>query len=818
MRGCGGMFFFSIIVWLVVAQVAHGSAAVMVDSWGAEDGLPHNTVTCLKQTHDGYLWIGTHHGAARFDGVRFSLFGAHNTPELRSNRIVAFEEVTRGSESELWVGTDGGGIMRMMGGPRLSITSWEGLPDDTVEALGTDAQGRLVVVTARGSVALDGGELKPVETSPKRSDDWKNDLPDVIDHPVLCALKDADGIVWVGTEGGGLLRIRQRLLDPCVSPSEEVLSTFNLPAQFSQGHEVTAFCRDTEKRLWVGTRNHGIFLYDGTTSRHFGPDEGFPARMISTIVQDRDGDIWVGSDGMGLYQFANGRVSYYCRREGWGSEWIRSLFVDSEGSLWIGSGGNGLTRMRDGWFHTISKRDGLNDDIVSQILEDDFGHIWIGTNSGLATFSKRDFEAFAQGVQAAVPITTYGRCDGMPALECCKDLKRPAVKDKLGHLYFATIAGYVRVDPMRLKQTMNRAMTCRARLEEIALDGKRIILPVTNGVDVPPGTYAVTFQWTGCNPGYADKIRFRCRLKGHDRGWIEQNHIRSIRYVNIPPGKYAFEVTACNPSGVWDLKPDSIQLNVEPHFWQTVGFRILGVLMLVLSGAALARWFVNRRMKITVERFKHRHMLLSERARIARDIHDDIGARLTRIALLGSLVEREMPQDVPPSGRKRLSEMTTAVRDVTTALEEVVWAVEPRNDTLDKLATYLCGYSERFLEGTHIRLRLRIPTLLPAITLSSSLRHDVVLAVHEALNNVVCHAHASTVILYLSCDDRFCTIKVEDDGCGMGTERGEGNGLTNMAARMRRQQGSVRYSQRDGGGTVIELGFPIKPGKENNDG
>ena len=802
-------------IMFLLAATLRITAAVMVDVWGAEDGLPHNTITCLKQTRDGYLWIGTHHGAARFDGVRFTLFGAQNTPELRSNRIVAFEEVVQGGKPELWVGTDGGGVMRLMGGPHMSITTWEGLPDDAIESLGTDSRGHLLIVTAKGTVILDNGKVKPVEMPPARKAEKTEEIPSVTDHRILCTLKDTDGVLWVGTEGGGLLRVRPRLLDPDSRPDTKALPSFDFPSGFPEKGEVTAFCRDAENRIWVGTRNRGVFLQDGETIRNFGPNEGFPARMVSAIVQDRDGDIWVGSDGMGLYQFANGRVSYYCRREGWGSEWIRSLFIDSDGALWIGSGGNGLTRMRDGWFHTITKREGLNDDIVSQILEDDFGNIWIGTNSGLATFSKRDFELFAQGVKTAVPITTYGRCDGMPALECCEDIKMPAVKDQNGRLFFATIAGYVCVNPGQLRAALTQTAPFDTMIEEVELDGKPTV-SAAGGVLVPPETGTVSFRWTGCNPGYADKVRFRCRLNGYDREWLEQNTLRSIRYVNIPPGRYTFEVAACNPAGVWCPRPASVHLTVRPHLWQTLGFRIAFLLSLVSGGAALAWWFVRRRIRAKVELFKHRHLLLAERARIASDIHDDIGARLTRIALLGSLAEREMPQSIPATVKNRLAEMTGAVRDVTNALEEVVWAVEPRNDTLDKLATYLCSYSERFLEGTHIRLRLRIPTILPAVTLSSSLRHDVVLSVNEALNNVVRHANASTVILYLTCDDRFCTIKVEDDGCGITAVREHGNGLKNMAERMSRQHGSIRCSQREGHGTVIELCFPIKPGDGND--
>ena len=907
----------------------------LVNSWSAEDGLPQNTVTCITQTRDGYLWLGTLNGVARFDGARFVVFGAHNTPELKSNRILALVEDRQGG---LWIGTEGGGATRLFQSRFTTYTTWEGLPNNIVQSVRLDSRGRVWIGTQGGvcvwadgllvrASATEAPPVDPVRALEypvvpmqvvselangdvwagtrtgvlwrRRAEQWKQ-IPSPSEagqHAIRALLEDREGNLWVGTDGGGLLRLKLRRLKTLDArdglSNEFVLSmaddgeggvwlsatsggitqwrggalsawpetgplrrtTAEGPLLRSQdgslwigtsgeglfrwragvtahfGSEqglpnpaILSLLEDREGRLWVGTYSDGLFVYQDGRFRNFGAKEGFPARIITAIVQDRDGDIWIGSNGMGLYRYADGRFSYYCRREGWGSDFIRTLLVDKEGALWIGSGGSGLTRMKDGWFHTLTTRQGLHDDVISQILEDNFGYLWIGSNRGIFRLGKQQFESFAAGQITSVEgIAAYGKSDGMQSLECTGGFQPAGLKARDGSLWFSTVKGTVRIDPSVMADTGTTNTAKQGRLfnvlpppvtvEEAWVDGEQVVMASGDGfsasrLKVFPGQRRIEIRYTALSYTAPEKVRFKHRLVGLDSAWVEAGDSRVARYAKLPPGEYRFEVIACNNDGVWNREGACLPLRIEPFFWQTGWFLALaGVLSLVVVAGSV-RAAVVRRMRQKLEQLRQRHALEAERARIARDIHDDLGARLTKISLLSSLTERELND--PRKAAEHISEISGAVREVTTSLDEVVWAVEPKNDTLDNLATYLCRYTEEFLGGTAVRCRLKVPALLPSVTLSSAVRHDVFMVVKEALNNVAKHAQAKTAWLSLSFESRRLTIIVEDDGRGFDATTVErGNGLENMSTRLGRLGGEIRFENRPDGGSRLAFSIPL---------
>ncbi len=923
-----------ICAWLGLSlPCVSASSDYLTDVWQAEDGLPQNTVTCITQTRDGYLWLGTLNGVARFDGVRFVVFGAHNTPEIKSNRILCLLEDSRGG---LWFGTEGGGATRLFRGRFAMYTTWEGLPNNSVQHMHEDDCGRIWFYTLAGVCAWQDGSLirapaaeiprekparamdypvVPVEvvSEMKEGDVWAgtcagelwrrhagrwDKVPSPSEagrHPVRCLFEDREGNLWVGTGGHGLVRLKPRrilTLDARDGLSNEYMlsmaddssdglwlaaggggithwrggeltawpesgllrsstrvstllrtqdgslwagtsgeglyrwksgeTTRFGPEQGLPNPAILALFEDRDNRLWVGTYADGVFRYQDGRFRRFGAEEGFPARSITAIVQDRDGDIWIGSNGMGLYRYADGRFSYYCRREGWGSDFIRTLLVDQEGAMWIGSGGSGLTRMKDGWFHTLTSRQGLDDDVISQILEDDFGYLWIGSNRGIFRLGKQMFESFVEGRVTMVEGVAYGKSEGMQSLECTGGFSPAGLRARDGSLWFSTVKGSVRIDPalMVASGTTNAVELNRlfnvlpppVVIEEVWVDDEQIPFAGEGGsgpsLEIRPGQMRVDIRYTALSFAAPEKVRFRHRLVGLDSAWVEAGASRAARYARLPPGDYLFEVIACNNDGVWNREGARLPLRIAPHFWQTGWFFALAGLMFAVSGAGTVRAVVIRRMRRKLERMRQRHALEAERTRIARDIHDDLGAWLTKISLLSSLTERNLND--PRKAAEHISEISGAVREVTTSLDEVVWAVEPKNDTLDNLANYLCRYADEFLSGTAARCRLKVPALLPSVTLSSAVRHDVFMVVKEALNNVAKHAQAKAAWLSLTFESRRLTIIIEDDGKGFDAATVErGNGLENMSARVGRLGGEIRFENRKDGGSRLAFSIPL---------
>jgi signal transduction histidine kinase len=280
-------------------------------------------------------------------------------------------------------------------------------------------------------------------------------------------------------------------------------------------------------------------------------------------------------------------------------------------------------------------------------------------------------------------------------------------------------------------------------------------------------------------------------------------------YVNVPPGKYVFRaigITAAGEPAAADLTLDIV---IPPPLWQEPWFYSLvaGGTVFLLAAAILI--VLRRRAKRRIERLRLLNAIESDRTRIARDMHDDLGTRVTVLTMAASLVERDIERD-PPKARAHLAKMSASARELVSAMDSLVWAVDPSNDTLDHLGAHLSKTSQEFFRDTPVKFRTRIPAQLPAIPLHSDFRHHLSLAVKEALNNVLRHAGPCEASLELTLQHGVLTLRIEDSGCGFQESSvSRGHGLGNLRARMADLGGTCEISPTEGGGTRVMLSCPI---------
>jgi len=328
---------------------------------------------------------------------------------------------------------------------------------------------------------------------------------------------------------------------------------------------------------------------------------------------------------------------------------------------------------------------------------------------------------------------------------------------------------------------------------------------------LPPGRGDVLeLRYTANSLVAPEKVQFRYCLyhDGHDDTWTEAGNRRVAYYTNLRPGNYTFRVIACNNHGVWNEEGASYSFFLAPHFYQTWLFYLLCSLTVVLAGYGL-HW-IRLSVVRKIERLEKQHALEKERARIANEMHDDLGSSLTQIALLGELANRDLP-DANKTG-EHIQKITRTTREVFRAMDEIVWAVNPKHDTLSSLIGYLSKYAQDFLRPAGIRCRLDLPQNLPPHPLTTDERHNLFLTVKEALNNIVKHAGASEVWLRVSLDSARCLISIEDNGRGfaIGSARPDGNGLTNMRERLAPTSGEFKLNSQPGQGTRLELIVLVK--------
>ena len=327
-----------------------------LDTWTTDDDLPQNSVTALLQTRDGYLWLGTYGGLARFDGVRFVVYDSGNTESLHSNAVQALCE---GRDGSLWIGTTGGGLARYHDGKFTSYGTPDGLPSDIVRALYEDRAGTLWIGTNDGLAALREGRFTTYGTK------------DGLSNGVVRAIaEDEEGALWIGTNGGGLDRLQDgRFTHLTVEEG--------LPSDF-----VFALLRASDGSLWIGTNGGGLARRRAGRIETFTTRDGLAGNIIWSLSEDALGTIWIGTYGGGVGRFRDGRFSTLSTRDGLSNDFVRSLFSDREGSLWIGTYSGGLSRLRDGKFTTFSSREGLAHDFARAIFEDRKGNLWVGTTGG----------------------------------------------------------------------------------------------------------------------------------------------------------------------------------------------------------------------------------------------------------------------------------------------------------------------------------------------------------------------------------------------------------------------------------------------------
>ncbi len=330
--------------------------------WGIQQGLPQNSVYTIIQTRDGYLWLGTEEGLARFDGVRFKIYDKGNLEELINNSIY---DLCEDREGNLWIGTYGGGLtcLNAKNGKRTIFTKDQGLSDDWIFTIYEDYKGGLWIGTAQGLNYLKGGEFTVYTTK------------DGLSHnKILCICEDRDRNLWIGTERGLNLMNRK-------DSSFTVYTT----KQGLSNDVIASMYKDREGNLWIGTYG-GLNLLDpgkGVITR-YTKKQGLTGERINSICEDREGNLWLGTYGGGLNRLdtKNGKLTAYTTKNGFSDDTIWKVYEDREGSLWIGTNSGGLNRLKDGKFTTYTTKEGLSNNIVWAVYEDREGNLWIGTDGG----------------------------------------------------------------------------------------------------------------------------------------------------------------------------------------------------------------------------------------------------------------------------------------------------------------------------------------------------------------------------------------------------------------------------------------------------
>jgi signal transduction histidine kinase/streptogramin lyase len=690
--------------------------------------------------------------------------------------IVALAEDEEGS---VWAAMSGGGLARLSRKRVRTITSADGLPRKQIGSIVQDAAGTIWTGAECGPIS----ELRAGRFYPRFVEYTK----DACAYVILAA---RDGSLWIGTTDRGLFRWHNGRMEH-----------FGLDNGLSDA-AVRGLFEDRHGVIWIGTSVGGLHYYaDGRLSRSFGPADGVATGILASFAQDREGRLWIGSNANGLSVYENGRFRRLSDTENPPSRSISGLLIDSRGDLWIGTASHGLFRRRNGRYEPFGVEQGLSHALVALMIEDREGTLWVSTGHGISRLTRDRIDEVAAGRRASLDPIVLDRRDGLISVEGAGGGFDPSgLRDRDGRLWFSTGEGIAVVDPATFRFN---TVAPRVSIESVSLAGRPVV-PNENGVvDVPAGTATVDLAYTAPSFLAPQHMRFRIRLRGIDDTWQEVGGRRVAYYTRLRPGEYTFEVMATNADGVSSVRPAAMALTVAPFWWERRPVQAAGGALLLLLTAAGVRRVSLRRARARVAELERAQALERERARIARDLHDELGSRLAHLAILA-----ETSSAADGNGR-----IVRAIRDASGTMDDLVWTINARNDTVESLAYHVGQFAEEYVTAAGLRCRLEIPVDLPDHRLAADVRRHLYLASKEAVTNAVRHARASEVRVSLRMADTTLLLEIGDDGRGLPAGRLDpsGNGLENLRERMTAVGGTLEIDSAAGAGTRVRCTVPLRP-------
>jgi ligand-binding sensor domain-containing protein/signal transduction histidine kinase len=731
------------------------------------------TVSALFESRDGAIWAGFGNGGvARFGEGGWTSYGA-GTCMPTGGPVVAMDEDAEGS---IWAATYNAGLGRLKRARVSTYSTADGLPNKVIGSIVQDARGEIWVGTQCGPVSLLRGDRFVPQFQ-----EYTRDACAWVLWP------SRDGALWIGTRGHGVFRWRDGTM--LHLGTAEGLSDLRIAGLFE----------DRDGTIWIGTEFGGVHTYaNGRLSKGFGPADGVATGFVASFAQDRNGRVWIGSNANGLSIYEGGTFRRLRGNDAPPTDNIAGLLIDSRGDLWIGSAANGLFRYRNNRFESFGPAEGLGDRLVAVVVESTDGNLWVHTAQGISRLERAQIDAVAERRAASLSPLILGRDDGLRTLEGSGGGLDPSgLRSRDGRLWFSTIDGIVVIDPTTFP---TNTVPPKVAIEHVRLGGALATLEPNGSIRVPAGTSQIEIDYTAFSLLIPKRVQFKYRLAGE--AWQDVGARRTAYYTRLTPATYRFEVLGANNDGVWATSPAVIDLVVAPFWWERWWAQGAGLLALLAATAFAVRSVSLRRARARVTALENEQALERERSRIARDLHDDLGARLAQIALIAE------GAPAPQSGDR----ISSVAREAMRTMDELVWTVNARNDTVASLAEFAAEFAEEHLGLAGVRCRLQFQENLEGRWIAADTRRHLFLAFKEAIHNIVKHAGATEVRIALTVEGDFVILTVADNGSGMPDTpvSGTGNGLRNMRERMHGAGGTLDVDTPPGGGTRLIFTVPVR--------
>jgi signal transduction histidine kinase/ligand-binding sensor domain-containing protein len=717
--------------------------------------------------------------------------------------------------NNLWVGTGGQGVWRVRFQPHSAnyttqgITALSGLLSDGVTALFEDRDGNIWVGTTEGlhrftrskvAQITDIGLVAGVETTPD-GNIWVGTVDELIrfsdptiDAPTdritshgakLRAMHaDANGTLWVATSTY-VGRVSNRRIVPVFRLGN------GLP------HEIDSMTSDGRGGLWLHDLHQGFFHWTGRAVTRVPFAAGLERMRVLTTYTDSNSRVWIAFfDGtVGVLDNAGG-LRLYAPEDGLRAGPYRAIYEDQSGAIWL-VGGDGLTRFLRGRFQTVRRGPGFPM-LLNAVIDDGAQNLYLGTRSGIVIIRKDEFESAV--TTGTFHYKLYDRSDGLAGLPLTNINNRRVIRAKDNRLWFVTARGLSVIDPQGLRGDQP---SVPIRIEGIIADEKRV--PSAEQISLPPRTSRVEIDYTMLNLTSPLRTQFRYRLEGFDADWIDAGSRRQAFYTNLPPGPYTFRVAASHSGGDWEESGGARTFSIRPTFYQTLWFYVA----VAIGLAVVIRFVWAQRLRHLRREFS---LVLGERVRVSREIHDTLLQSLVGLALQFDVIANDVEA---PAGtrREQFVHLRKQVEEyIREARQSILNLRSPRLEKSD-LVGALRDAGEHITSGNPLHFDFSVSGTPQDC--SPRIAEQLLRIGREALTNATRHARAQEVRMHLAYEADVIVLRVSDDGHGFDpdhlVDQGSAHyGLVSMYERAQDIGGAVQISSGADRGTCITASIPIQ--------
>ncbi|MEO5923016.1 MAG: two-component regulator propeller domain-containing protein [Bryobacteraceae bacterium] len=748
-----------------------------IQRYTTADGLPNDLVLELMEDHTKTLWVGTYNGFSRLRDGRFE---GPSAQSLEDRGLVwsLYED----REGNLWVGAQNA-LMRLRDDPFTIYGKPEGLPSDAPMAVHEDKAGRLwVAFRDSGLTAFRPGQPRTFTT--------KDGLP----SNEIYGIRDGAGGDLLISSMGGLSRM-----------SHGTFTNYQIPDPGGRT-AVHDAVMDHSGQIWAATPS-GVFKLREGKWQAATPSSSNPVSYTLVLSEGPDQSIWAGTFLDGLWWIQGGKARLYTTADGLGSNQIRSLLWDEQHTLWIGAFDGGLTRFRDGTFQRFRASDGLLSDNIGHVDDDRQGSLWLSTTRGLCRISKQQLDDFAAGKIKKLTPVNYGSAEGLRSTLMAPSFPAGGggTLSKDGRLWFSSSNGLVSMQPGRdFQDELRNRVDPVTRIVAVKVDDQDVNADTP---ELPPGFGRIEFSYVGLHLSAPESLQYAYKLEGQDKNWISAQGLRRTSYHNLPHGDYRFLVRATNRGG--QTGEAQYRFTVLPHYYETVPF----LLLMTAALGSLVYGAYRYRLRQVQTRFA---MVVEERARLAREIHDTLAQGFVGISHQLDALSGTLDGD-PAAAHQQLDLARKMTRHSLTEARRSM--IDLRDSELQgqSLPQALSAAARRWVAGRPVEMKLDVMEMRRKLPLETE--QNLFRIAQEAVANALKHAEAHSIAVQLNDAADGVVLTVADDGKGFDPSNsfsgiGGHFGIIGMRERAEREGGTFSISSEAGRGTLVEVTVGRVKGEE----